>query len=167
MLRRAVAPTLGSMRRIWPRMRVIDPGPWPYSRPRALIEHIDQTTALRYVATLRRAGYSAGICPGPSASSEVPERCVLTTGEPCRFVDGADVVVSGLGVGSGERKAVLEALRRYHPGKPLVVIVSLDEMHLYGELLDGVHVVVEPVEPAELRAAVDDAVTSGELASAR
>jgi hypothetical protein len=155
------------MRRIWPRTRTIRPGPWPYPRPRALIEHMDQATALRYVATLRRTGYSAGICPGPSPSTEVRERCVLTTGEPCQFVDGADVVVSGLGIGTVERKAVLEALRRYHPAKPLVVVVSLDEFHLYGDLLDGVHVVVEPVEPAELSKAVDDALTSRELASTR
>ena len=126
---------------------------------------MDQATALRYVATLRRAGFSAGICPGPSPSSEMPERCVLTIGEPCQFVDGADVVVSGLGIATVERQAVLEALRRYHPSKPLVVVVSPDEFHLYGDLLDGVHVVVEPVEPAELRRAVDDAVASRELAS--
>ena len=119
---------------------------------------MDQAAALRFVATLRRAGYSAGICHGPSGTLERPERCVLTTGEPCRLVEGADVVVSGLGVGTDERRAVLEALRRYHPTKPLVVVVSVDELNRYGDLLDGARVVIDPVEPAELLAAVGDAV---------
>lgn len=149
---------LSHMRRIWRGARTIRPGPWPYPRPRALIEHIDEGVAFGFVNTLRRAGYSVGICPGPSVSPDRPERCVLTTGERCEFVDGADVVVSGLGVETAERRAVLEALRRHHSSKPLVVIVSLEELHLYGELLDGVHIVVDPVEPAELLAAVDDAV---------
>lgn len=126
-----------------------------------MIEHLDRTVAFEFVATLRRAGYSAAICPGPSDSADTAERCVLTTGERCLFVDGADVVVSGLGVRTAERRAVLEALRRHHPGKPLVVAVSPAELHLYGELLDDVHVVLDPVEPAELRAAVEDAAAAG------
>ena len=146
------------MRRFWREPKTINPAPWPYPRPRALVEHVDQAAALRYVSTLRRAGYAAAICHGPSDWPDQPERCVLTTGKPCSLVDGADVVVSGLGVGTEERRKVLEALRRYHPSKPLVVIVSMDELHRYGDLLDGVHVVVDPVEPAELLAAVQDAI---------
>jgi hypothetical protein len=118
---------------------------------------MDQAVALRYVSALRRAGYSAAICHGPSEAVDRSERCVLTTGEPCQLVEGADVVISGLGVGT-EGRAVLEALRRYHPAKPLVVVVAIDELHLYGDLLDGVHVLVDPVEPAELLAAVGDAI---------
>jgi hypothetical protein len=147
------------------RVRTISTGPWPFSRPRVLIEHFDQTIAFELVATLRRAGFSAAICPGPSNSPDAPERCVLTTGERCLFVDGADVVVSGLGVGTAERRSVLEALRRHHPSKPLVVAVSPQELHLYGELLDDLHVVIDPVEPAELRAAVEDAVKAEAVVS--
>ena len=154
--------TVISMSQIRRKARTISPGPWLFSRPRVAIEHFDETVAFAFVATLRRAGYSAGICPGPSDSADTPERCVLTTGERCLFVDGAEVVVSGLGVGTGERRAVLEALRRHHPGKPLVVVVSPEELHLYGELLDDVHIVSDPVEPAELRAAVEKAVAAGE-----
>jgi hypothetical protein len=150
------------------RVRTISTGPWPFSRPRVLIEHFDQAVAFELVATVRRAGFSAAICSGPSDSPDAPERCVLTTGEPCLFVDGADVVVSGLGVGTTERRAVLEALRRHHPGKPLVVVVPAQELHLYGELLDDIQVVIDPVEPAELRAAVGDAVRAETaLAAAR
>jgi hypothetical protein len=150
--------TVISMSRIRRKARTISPGPWLFSRPRVAIEHFDETVAFAFVATLRRAGYSAGICPGPSDSADTPERCVLTTGERCLFVDGAEVVVSGLGVGTGERRAVLEALRRHHPHKPLVVAVPPEELHLYGELLDDLDVVIDPVEPAELLAAVEDAV---------
>lgn len=148
------------------RVTTISTGPWRFSRPRVLIEHFDQTIAFELVATLRRAGFSAAICRGPSDSPDAPERCVLTTGEPCLFVDGADVVVSGLGVGTAERRAVLEALRRHHPRKPLVVVVSPPELHLYGDLLDDLHVLVDPVEPAELRAAVEDAVKAEAALSA-
>jgi hypothetical protein len=152
------------MWRIRRRTRTIRPGPWPFARPRVLIEHSDEAVAFGFVATLRRAGYSVGICPGPSASAERREQCVLATGERCAFVDGADIVVSGLGVGTPEKRAVLEALRRHHPNKPLVVEVALDELHLYDELVDGVHVVVTPVEPGELLAAVDDAAAGAESA---
>lgn len=122
---------------------------------------MDQATAFRYVSTLRRAGYAAAVCHGPSDSADRPERCVLTTGEPCRLVDGADVVVSGLGVAGEERRAVLEALRRFHPHKPLVVVVPVDELHRYGDLLDGAHVLIEPVEPSELLTAVQHAIEAG------
>lgn len=158
--------TVIPMLRIRRRVRTISPGPWRFSRPRVLIEHFDETVAFELVATLRRAGYSAGICPGPSDSADTPERCVLTTGERCLFVDGADVVVSGLGARTAERRAVLEALRRFHPSKPLVVAVSPEEVHLYGELLADVDVVIDPVEPAELLAAVEDAVTARAALSA-
>jgi hypothetical protein len=154
------------MWRIRGRVRTISPGPWRFSKPRALVEHFDDAVALELVAILRGAGYSAAICPGPSGSPDSPERCVLTTGERCLFVEGADVVVSGLGVSTAERRAVLEALRRHHAGKPLVVAVPQEELHLYGELLDDVRVVIEPVEPDELRAAVEDAVAAGAVLSA-
>ena len=121
---------------------------------------------MSFVSILRRAGYSVAICPGPSPSADPPERCVLATGEHCQFVEGADVVVSGLGIGSAETRAVLEALRRHHPGKPLVVVGAVDELHLYEDLLDGVHLVVDPVEPAELLTAVEHAAAGANAISA-
>jgi DNA-binding NarL/FixJ family response regulator len=136
------------------RRKMIRPDPWPFGRPRVLIEHADRETAFRYVDTLRRAGYSVAICDGPSNDRRPPERCVLVAGEPCAAVDGADVVVSGLGVHDAEKRAVLEALRRHHPDKALVVEVSPDDLHRYDDLVDGVHVVVSPVESEELVAAV-------------
>jgi hypothetical protein len=141
-------------RRKW---TILRPGPWPFARPRVLIEHADQSVTLRYADTLRRAGYSVGVCRGPSGERQPPERCVLTTGEPCAFVDGADVVVSALGVEEGEKRAVLEALRRFHPRKPLVVELSAGEIDRYGDLIDGLHLVISPVPPEELVAAVNDA----------
>lgn len=157
------------MWRIRRRARTIRPGPWPFARPRVLIEHSDEAVAFDFVSTLRRAGYSVAICPGPSSSAERRERCVLVTGERCAFVDGADVVVSGLGVASPEKREVLQALRRHHPGKPIVVEVALEELHLYDRVLDGLHVVVSPVDPDELLAAVNDAIASAApaLASVR
>jgi DNA-binding response OmpR family regulator len=136
---------------------ILRPGPWAFERPRVLIEHAEERVALRHADTLRRAGFSVGVCRGPSGEGQRPERCVLTTGEPCAFVDGADVVVSALGVEEREKRAVLEALRRFHPSKPLVVEVSAGEIDRYGDLINGVHLVISPVVPEELVAAVNDA----------
>jgi hypothetical protein len=91
---------------------------------------------------------------------------VLVTGEPCAFVDGADVVVSALGVGEEEKRAVLEALRRFHPHKPLVVELAVGEIDRYGDLIDGVHLVISPVVPEELVAAVNDARRAPRVRSA-
>jgi hypothetical protein len=142
------------------RARTIRPDPWTYGRPRALIEHSDEAVAFRYVDTLRRAGYSVAVCRGPSGERHPPEKCVLLTGDRCAAVDGADVVVSGLGIRVPEKRAVLEALRRHHPEKPLVVEVEAGELDGFGDLVDGVHLVVSPVEPEELVTAVDAARAS-------
>jgi hypothetical protein len=141
-------------RRKW---TILRPGPWPFARPRVLIEHCDESVALRYAGILGRAGYSVGICRGPSGERQPPERCVLATGERCVFVDGADVVVSALGVRAEEKRAVLEALRRFHPRTPLVVELSAGEIDRYEELIDGVHLIISPVAPEELVASVNDA----------
>ena len=139
------------------RTRTIRPDPWAYGRPRVLIEHSDEAVSARYVDTLRRAGYAVAVCRGPSGEGRPPEKCVLASGERCVAVDGADVVVSGLGVRGPEKRAVLEALRSHHPTKPLVVEVAAGELDSFGELVDGVHLVVSPVEPDELLAAVEAA----------
>lgn len=141
-------------RRKW---TILRPGPWPFGRPRVLIEHADENVALLYSEILRRAGYSVGVCPGPSGEREPPERCLLATGERCVFVDGADVVISALGVQEEEKRIVLEALRRFHASTPLVVELPAGEIDLYGDLIDGLHLVISPVSPEELVMAVDHA----------
>ena len=143
------------------RGHTIRPGPWAFGHPRVLIEHSDEGAVIsKYVPALRRAGYSVAVCHGPSAERQPPESCVLVTGERCVAVQGADVVVSGLGASAPEKRAVLEALHRFHPRKPLVVEVSTGELDLYGELVDGAHLIVSPVEPEELVAAVGDALAT-------
>jgi hypothetical protein len=139
------------------RARTIRPGPWPFGRPRVLIEHSDDAVALEYADALRRAGYSVAICRGPSGERDPREKCVLVSGEPCAAVDGADIVVSGLGVRTPEKRAVLEALRRHHPEKPLVVEMTPGDLEDCGDLVDGLHLVFSPVRTAELLEAVGDA----------
>lgn len=140
-----------------PKQTILRPGPWSFPAPRVLIEHADEDVALRYSQILRQAGYTVGVCHGPSGEPDSSERCVLTIGEPCAFVEGADVVVSALGVEKEQKRSVLEALRRFHPSKPLVVEVSADEVERFEDLIDGVHLVVSPVSAEELVAAVEDA----------
>jgi hypothetical protein len=141
-------------RRKW---TILRPGPWPFARPRVLIEHCDESVALRYAQILRQAGYSVGVCRGPSGERQPPERCVLATGERCVFVDGADVVVSALGVREEEKRVVLEALRRFHPRTPLVVELLAGEIDRYDDLIDGLHLIISPVAPEELLASVNHA----------
>ena len=45
------------------------------------------------------------------------------------------------------------------------IALSLDELHLYGALVDGAHMLIEPVEPLELLAAVEDAVAHPTLSA--
>lgn len=44
--------------------------------------------------------------------------------------------------------------------------VAIEHVDLYGELLDDVHVVIDPVEPAELLGVVEDAVRAEAALSA-
>lgn len=142
------------------RARTIRPGPWQFGRPRVLIEHSDDAVSREYADALRRAGYSVAICHGPSAERDPTERCGLVGGEPCAAVDGADIVVSGLGIRAPEKRAVLEALRRHYPDKPLVVEVAPGDLDDCADLVDGLHLVFAPVGATELLAAVDDAARS-------
>ena len=155
----ASAPTLGEeqpmlRRRKW---TILRPGTWPFAHPRVLIEHCDESVSLRYAEILRYAGYSVGVCRGPSGERQPRERCVLATGERCVFVDGADVVVSALGVREEEKRVVLEALRRFHPRTPLVVELSAGEIDRYEDLIAGLHLIIAPVTPEELVASVNHA----------
>jgi hypothetical protein len=141
--------------------RTIRPTPWPFGHPRVVVEHAEREVAMEYAVALRNAGYSVALCKGPARTERGYERCVLVGGDECVAVDGADVVVAALGVRAPRKRAVLEALRLRHPDKPLVVELSPGDAEAWDELVDGLYVVVTPVEPEELVAAVDDAARAG------
>lgn len=104
----------------------LSPWPWP-DRPRVLIESPDPEASLA-AAALRQAGYAVAICHGPTRN----ERCPLVGSDDCALVIGADVVVSGVG------PEVEEAVRRRHPGTPLVASADPDALvAAVGEALGG------------------------------
>lgn len=97
---------------MWFQAKTLAPQPWPWpERPRILVEHAYGELELAYAEALRQAGYSVAVCPGPRQD----ERCPLVCDTGCPLVDGADLIVSGVG------PDVLEALRTRRPSKPLVV----------------------------------------------
>ena len=101
-------------------------------------------------AGLRQAGYAVAVCPGPARS----ERCPLAGDEGCEVAHGADVIVSSLGLGTPQTREVLQALRARCAGTPLIVEVAPGEKEEWPDLLQGCAVVVSPVAPDELVAAV-------------
>jgi hypothetical protein len=93
------------------RRKRIEPGIWQWpGRPRVLIEDPDLESSLASAWALRRAGYTVAICRGP----EPDEYCPLVGPDDCGLVAEADVVVAGLG------PEIEAAVRRRHPGKPVV-----------------------------------------------
>lgn len=129
----------------------LSPQPWPWpGHPRVLIEDAEETRGLGFADAVRQAGYAVAVCPGPGRS----ERCPLAGDEGCEAAHGADVIVAGLGVGTSQSREVLEALRARRPGTPLIVEATAEEQEKWSELLQGCEVVVPPVAPGELVAAV-------------
>ena len=111
---------------------------------------------MSFAAELRQAGYAVALCPGPGRS----EHCPLAGDEGCEAAHGADVIVAGLGLATGQTREVLEALRACCAETPVVVEVTPDEKEAWPELLEGLEVVVFPVEPGELVAAVQKALAA-------
>ena len=135
----------------------LSPQPWPWSgHPRVLIEHADESVGLSLATGLRHAGYAVAVCPGPAQS----ERCPLAGDDGCEVAHGADVIVSSLGLGTARSREVLEALRARCAGTPLVVEVAPEEKEEWSDLLQGCEVVVSPVTPDELVAAVRGVVAT-------
>lgn len=129
----------------------LSPQPWTWlGSPRVLIEHADEAKGISLAAAVRQAGYAVAVCPGPAQS----ERCPLAGDEGCEAAHGADVIVAGLGLDTPQSREVLEALRARCPGSSLIVEVTPEEKKEWSDLLQGCEVVVSPVTPDELVAAV-------------
>lgn len=126
----------------------LNPQPWPWTGPRILVEQPDAERADALVEVLRRAGYAVAVCPGPGHR----DRCPLAGEDGCAAADGADAVVSGLGLATPERREVLAALRARVPETPLLVEAEAADAARWPELLDGCELVDDPAEPGELLA---------------
>lgn len=141
-----------------PRLR---PQRWPWSGPRVLLEHPDADRATRLAAGLREAGYAVAVCTGPLPH----DRCPLAGRDGCAAADGADVIVSALGLRSSEARDALAALRLRLPSTPLLVEAPSQDVARWPELVEGCDLLEPPASPARLvesvRAAVEGHGASG------
>lgn len=111
-----------------------------------LVEDADSERADALVPVLRRAGYAVAVCSGPLPA----ERCPLAGEDGCAAAEGADVVVSSLGLRSAEAREALSALRTRLPRTPLVVQADLEEVARWPELVAGCEIVAAPATPEQL-----------------
>jgi hypothetical protein len=83
-------------------------------RPRVLIEDDRQALAISDFSLFEQAGLDIAFCSGPGGD---PRACPLLCGEPCPVVGRAEAVLHGLDPALG----IAAAIRRQHPGLPVVV----------------------------------------------
>jgi hypothetical protein len=83
-------------------------------RPRVLIEDDHQALAISDFSLFEQAGLDIAFCSGPG---EGPRACPLLRGEPCPVLARAETVLHGLDPALG----IATAIRRQHPGLPVVV----------------------------------------------
>lgn len=133
----------------------IDLKPWPFTqRPRVLIEHADPDEGLEIASELRRRGCTVGICLGPNASGDRPTRCPLHKLDPCVVVEGADAVVTVLGLEREEARGVVRGLRTRYPSTPIVVAATVAETLELADDLEGCTVVPKDAAPEHVVRAV-------------
>lgn len=141
------------------RASTLSPRPWPWpERPRVLLEHPDRERGLAAATALRQAGYAVGVCQGPLESGRPPARCPLVGPAGCMLVDGADVVVSSLGVERNETCEVIEALRIKYPRTPLIVELPPEAAGRRRDLLGSCDLLEGPAEPEAVVVAVQRAL---------
>lgn len=147
-----------------PRDRRLDrigaqPRPWPAAGdgPRVVVENEDPMWQWAATGLLEAAGYQVACCGGPH---DLPnQQCPLVTDDRCPLIDGADLVINGLGIRDPANRAVLTALRTRRDQIPVIVEIrtpQLDELHAE---IPGCRTVPFPARPKQLLAAVDDAIS--------
>ncbi len=85
---------------------------------RVLVVHHDLDLSDQEVDSLRRFGYDARQCTGPTHN-----QCPILAGRPCELAEDADVLVYDAwasGDSEGARQ-LIDQLREIHPDKPIVL----------------------------------------------
>ena len=141
------------------RPRTIDLAPWPFDdRPRVLVEHPDPDRGLAIGTAIRQIGIAVGVCTGPDSGGDPATRCPLHHLQPCVAVEGADLVVTALPLDTIDGQGVVRGLRARHPSTPLVVLATVGQTLELGAVLTGCTVLAVDAPPAEIAAAVADAM---------
>jgi hypothetical protein len=137
----------------------MEPEGWRFGQwPRILIEHPGPHAGLELATALRSAGYTVAVCRGPDAAADPATRCPLHRLEPCAIVEGADVVVTALGLDREDARGVLRGLRTSYPSKPLVVEATVANALDLADELHGCTVLPEGADPSRVVAAVREAL---------
>lgn len=99
------------------------PPRWPdgAAGTRVLVEYPDPLVRDILERELRARGYQVLGCAGPRPDSEGGVSCPLLHQEHCPAVDGADVVINGLGLHKALTRIGLRRVRAQHPGLPVIV----------------------------------------------
>jgi hypothetical protein len=134
------------------------PPSWPEAdgRRRVAIENEDAVWQWAAARTLEAAGYAVASCGGPH--SLAGQRCLLVSEGACPLVDGADVVVNGLGISDRSNWKVLAALRTRRRHLPVVAEVPEPQRAELNATIPGCTPLLFPARPVDLVAAVDRAV---------
>lgn len=128
----------------------LSPQPWPWPGPRVLIEHADAEATADVVAALRGGGFAVAVCRGPEHDS----RCPLAVEDGCAAAEGADVVVSWLGLTTAAARESLAALRRRLPATPLLVVANAGEAAWWPKLVENAVVLEGRPSPEQVVSSV-------------
>src|SRR6186997_25077 len=131
---------------------------------RVLVVHHDLDLAGQEVDSLRRLGYDAIECGGPTRN-----RCPVLAGRPCDLAESADVLVYDVWA-SGDpegARTLIENIRDIHPEKPIVL--TSPGVQLSWEETTGPHAVTvllgQPTG-ARIHEAIKDALAPEAVANA-
>jgi hypothetical protein len=138
--------------------RVIHPEEWPdpSGKPRVLIENPDGADLFAHAEILREAGYDVAVCGGPSPKSGDHEHtaCPLLVEGRCPLVEGADVVVSTIGL-TDSREILAKLSARSSPA--LVVEATSAELQRESDVIGDAVEITIPVLPEQIVEAVERA----------
>ncbi len=128
-----------------------------------MVEDADTEPGSPLLESLRHAGFAVAVCPGPRAGGSAT-RCPLVEHGECPLVEGADVVVWGLGLERRESREELAALKARHPRLTVVVRAPAEDVSRWVELVEG-STVVDPALPVE--AVVEAVIEAARSATSR
>jgi hypothetical protein len=123
---------------------------------RVVVENEDASWQWAATRILETAGYEVACCGGPKHLPH--QRCPLVAGDRCPLIEGADLVVNGLGISDPANHAVLSALRTDHGRIPVIAEIPTPQVARLHAEIPGCRTVPRPVGPGDLVAAVDDAL---------
>lgn len=124
-------------------------------RPRVVVEHDDAVWRWAAAGVLESAGYQVLGCGGPHAFAD--GTCPLVSEGRCALIEGADVVVNGLGIRHPANRDVLTTMRGASSVPVLVELPTTQRERLEADF-PGCERIPFPVRPQDLVLAVHAAV---------